>query len=131
MLRALIAAALLTGAAVHFLSVPTDVALGYGLVLCLTIWFTWPAARFAARMIRRARRRHRRGRATTQMPAPAPRLTQINHHHYYYGPLPPASAAAPQCPDHTLPALPQRGRQQKAHDSIYNTIDLDNTTGRP
>jgi ABC-type nickel/cobalt efflux system permease component RcnA len=126
-LRALIAAALLTGAAAHFLGAPPDVTLGYILVLCFSLWFTWPVARLAARLMRRARRRRQR-RTAPKSPAPAPHLTQINHHHHYYGAgMPPTVSAAPPRPDHTLPALPQRGRQQTAHDALYDTIDLDNT----
>ena len=124
MLRALIAAALLTGAAAHFFGAPPDVTLGYILLICVTLWFTWPMTRLAARLMRRARRRRSPRRTAPNTPAPAPHLTQINHHHYYYGVMPPA---APQRPDHTLPALPQHGRQQMAHDAIYDTIDLDDT----
>lgn len=124
MLRALIAAALLTGAAVHFLDAPPDAALGYSLVACLILWFAWPLARRLTRPALRTRRRRtpRRGRGTPATPAPA--LTQINHHHHYYGPVAVPPAAAPQ-PDPMLLGLPRRGRQQMAHDAIYNTIDID------
>lgn len=124
MLRALIAAALLTGATVQFLGAPPDVALGYSLAVCLTLWFTWPVGRFAARLIRRARRRRSPHRTAPSAPTPAPQLTQINHHHYYYGGI---ASATPRRPDHTVLALPRRSRQQVAHDAIYDTIDLDDT----
>ena len=127
MIRALIAAVLLTGAAVNFLGAPTDAALGYSLLLCGSLWFTWPARRWAARLIRRIHRRRHPRRATSH--APTPHLTQINHHHYYYGGIPPtATPAAAQHPNYSRLALPQRSRQQIAHDTVYNTIDLDDDT---
>lgn len=125
MIRALIAAVLLAGAAVQFFGAPEDAALGYSLLLCATLWFTWPAARAAARLIRRSRRRHRPRRAPAKRAGPGPHLTQINHHHHYYGGLPMATPATTLRPDYSLPALPERSSQQLAHDAIYNTIDSD------
>ena len=78
MIRALITAALLAGAAMHFFGAQPDVAIGYSLVVSLTLWFFWPLLRRIPRLGRRGRRR-----ATSRTPAPAPHLTQINHHHYY------------------------------------------------
>jgi hypothetical protein len=127
-LRALIAVALLTGVATHFLSTPPAITLGYVLVLCATLWFTWPAARWAGRLMRRARRRRSPRRTAPNTPTPAPHLTQINHHHYYGSMTPPTtSMPPPQQPDHTLPALPQQSRQQIAHDAIYDTTDPDDS----
>jgi ABC-type nickel/cobalt efflux system permease component RcnA len=129
-IRALIAAVLLTGAAVHF-GAPADAAVGYALVLCFGFWLTWPVVRFVVRRRRHAGRRRSPSRVAPITPAaPVPHLTQVNHHHYYYGGLPPAPPMAPAAPawprpDYTLPALPQRTRQQMAHDAIYDTIDLD------
>ena len=127
MIRALIAAVLLTGAAVEFIGAPPDAALGYSLLLCGTLWFCWPICRWAARLVRRRHRRHPR-RAPANAPGTAPHLTQINHHHYYYGgPSPAAAAPTALRPDYSRPALPRRGRQQIDHDTIYNTINLDGT----
>lgn len=126
MIRALIAAVLLTGAAVHFFGAPEDAALGYSLLLCVTLWFTWPAARVTARLIRRSHRRRHPGRAPANPAAPGPHLTQINHHHHYYGGPPPMATTPPRL-DYSRPALPQRSSQQVAHDAIYNTIDIDST----
>lgn len=121
MLRALITAALLTGMVVRLLDAPADVVLAYTLGLCATLWLTWPALRYAARLARRARQRRKRRRLVPDAHAPAPHLTQINHHHHYYGAPPPQPA---QRRGHSLPALPQRGRQQVAHDAVYRTIDI-------
>jgi hypothetical protein len=112
----------LTGATVQLLGAPPDVALGYSLAVCLTLWFTWPVGRFAARLIRRARRRRSPPRTAPSAPTPAPQLTQINHQHY--GGI---ASATPRRPAHTLLELPRRSRQQMAHDAIYDTIDLDDT----
>ncbi|KEF94866.1 hypothetical protein K883_05290 [Mycobacterium sp. TKK-01-0059] len=125
MIRALIAAVLLTGVAVHFFGAPEDAALGYSLLLCATLWFTWPAARVVAGLIRRTRRRRHPRRAPAKPASPGPHLTQINHHHHYYGGPPMATPATTLRPDYSLPALPERSSQQLAHDAIYNTIDID------
>ncbi len=109
MLRALIAAALLTGATLQFLGTPPDVALGYSLALCLTLWFTWPVGRFAARLICRARRRRLPHRTAPSAPTPAPQLTQINHHHYYYGGIPGDTAATGPHRVGTAPTKPPAG----------------------
>jgi ABC-type nickel/cobalt efflux system permease component RcnA len=126
-IRALITAALLAGAAMHF-GVDPNIALGYALVLTVMLWFLWPPVRVITRLIRRRRRRSHPNRtparATT---AAAPQLTQINHHHHYYAGLPPAAAPSPR-PDYSRPALPERTEGQKRHDAIYDTIiDIDET----
>ena len=125
MIRALITAALLAGAAMHFFGAQPDVAIGYSLVVTLTLWFFWPLLRRIARLARRRRRRHQPNRA-----APAPHLTQINHHHHYYGGVPPAAPATMPRPDYSRPALPLRAEGQKAHDAIYDIIDIDDDTTR-
>jgi ABC-type nickel/cobalt efflux system permease component RcnA len=127
-IRALITAALLAGAAIHFFGAKADVAIGYSLVLSLTLWFFWPLLRRIARLARHRRRRHQPSR-TPNRAAPAPRLTQINHHHHYYGGVPPgAPAAAMPRPDYSRPALPLRTEGQQAHDAIYDIIDIDDET---
>ena len=127
MIRALITAALIAGAAMHFFAAPPDVAIGYSLVLTFTLWFFWPLLRRLARLVRR--RRHRLSRTPTRT-APTPHLTQINHHHHYYGGLPATPAAAMPRPDYSRPALPLRTEGQKAHDAIYDIIDIDDDTTR-
>lgn len=127
MIRALITAALLAGAAMHVFGVKADVAIGYSLVLTLTLWFFWPLLRRIARLARRLRRRRQPSR-TPNRAAPAPHLTQINHHHHYYGGMPPTAPAAMPRPDYSRPALPLRTEGQKAHDAIYDIIDLDDET---
>ena len=81
MIRALITAALLTGAAMHFFNADPYVAFGYSLVLSMTLWFFWPLRR---RILRLVSRRGRRRRPPSRTPkAPAPHLTQVNHYHFY------------------------------------------------
>ncbi|OFJ51870.1 hypothetical protein BEL07_20645 [Mycolicibacterium grossiae] len=126
MIRALIAAALLAGAATAF-GVDPNIALGYALVLTVTLWFLWPPVRVITRLIRRRRRRSHPNSTPARVNPAAPQLTQINHHHHYYAGLPPTAAAAPR-PDYTRPALPLRTEGQKRHDAIYDTIiDIDET----
>ena len=128
MIRALITAALLAGAAMHFFSADPDVAFGYSLVLSVTLWFFWPLLR---RILRLVRRRGRRRRPPSRTPkAPAPHLTQINHHHHYYGQGCRLRPAAMPRPDYSRPALPLRTEGQKAHDAIYDIIDIDDDTTR-
>jgi ABC-type nickel/cobalt efflux system permease component RcnA len=125
-IRALITAALLAGAAIHFFGAKADVAIGYSLVLSLTLWFFWPLLRRIARLARRRRRPHQ---TSPSRAAPAPHLTQINHHHHhYYGAVPPAPPAAMPRPDYSRPALPLRTEGQKTHDAIYDIIDIDDET---
>ena len=59
MIRALIAAALLTGAAMHFFNADPYVAFGYSLVLSVTLWFFWPLLRRILRLVSRRGRRRR------------------------------------------------------------------------
>ena len=119
MIRALITAALLTGAAMHFFNADPYVAFGYSLVLSVTLWFFWPLLR---RILRLVSRRGRRRRPPSRTPkAPAPHLTQVNHYHFY-GQVPTAPAAIPR-PDYSRPALPLRTEGQKAHDEVYDVID--------
>ena len=129
MIRALITAALLAGAANHFFGAQPDVAIGYSLVLSLTLWFFWPLLRRLARLARPRRHRHQRSR-TPNRTTPTPHLTQINHHHHYYGGLPPMAPAAMPRPDFSRPALPLRTEGQKEHDAIYDIIDIDDDTTR-
>lgn len=137
MLRAIITAVLVTSVAVH-LGVPTEDALGYSIVVVIGVWYLWPALRRVPSAGRSARRiltggRPRPARAASAArpctagagPAAAPvtpALTQINHHHHYYGDtvLRPAGR-----PGHGLLGLPQRGRQQLAHDAVYTMVDAD------
>lgn len=124
MLRSLVIAALLTFAAVRIFNIPADLAGGYALVICLTLWLIWPAARTTARAVRRIRRRRKNSSRVpaTSGPTTTPTLTQINHHHHYYGGTPPP--AAPQI-DPTLRGLPQHSQHKRAHDAIWHTIDSD------
>lgn len=146
MIRALITAVLIAGAATHYLDVPLDAALGYAFVLCVGGWYLWPALRRPLRyvtrfLLRRLRPRRRTGRAVAPRPAPArattaPRdvpaqITQINHHHYYNG-IPP-QPGAPMRPDYTLTALPRRTESRIASDEILDGIidvDIDDDTTR-
>jgi hypothetical protein len=56
-IRALITAALLTGAAMHFFNADPYVAFGYSLVLSVTLWFFWPLLRRILRLVSRRGRR--------------------------------------------------------------------------
>lgn len=135
MLRALIAAVLLTAAAHSLFDVPLDVAVGYSFAASILVWFVWPLLRYLIRVSGRIRRRRRRPRAvptrwqpTTHSARPVPLIaqpavTQINHHHYYCPHAPVPSGA--QWADPTLLGLPQHSRNKAAHDAIYNTIDID------
>ncbi len=62
MIRALITAALLTGAAMHFFNADPYVAFGYSLVLSVTLWFFWPLLRRILRL----------GESSRPTPAPTP-----------------------------------------------------------
>lgn len=146
MIRALITAVLIAGAATHYLDVPLDAAVGYAFVLCVGGWYLWPVlcrpVRYVTRfLIRRLRPRRRTGRAIAPRPSPArataaPRvvpaqITQINHHHYYNG-MPP-QPGAPMRPDYTLTALPRRTEGRIASDEILDGIidvDIDDDTIR-
>lgn len=146
MIRALITAVLIAGAATHYLDVPLDAAVGYAFVLCVGGWFLWPVLRRPLRyvtrfLLRPLRPRRRTGRAIAPRPAPArataaPRdvpaqITQINHHHYYNG-MPPRPGA-PMRPDYTLTALPRRTEGRIASDEILDGIidvDIDDDTTR-
>ncbi len=119
MIRTLIIAALLTVAAMHF-GVSADIAFGYGLALCFTLWFVCPLLHRLARLMRRARRTLARHRPAPVTPRDPPALTQINHYHYY-GHTPPPPAPAWSGP--TLPTLPRRAHQQVLHDAIYDPLD--------
>lgn len=132
MIRALITAALVAGAANQFLHVPIDAALGYALVFCVAGWYIWPLLRRPVRfLLRRLRPRRARTRsAPARRPAPAPQrpvpaqITQINHHHYYNGM--PTQPGAQMRPDYTLSALPRRTEGRIASDEILDgIIDID------
>ncbi|MCV7058389.1 hypothetical protein [Mycolicibacterium gilvum] len=126
MIRTLIIAALMTGAATHFLHTDPYEAFGYSLVLSVTLWFFWPLLR---RLVRLALRRRRRHRAPARTPKTAsPQLTQVNHYHFY-GHVPAAAQPMPR-PDYSRPALPVRTEGQKAHDAIYDIIDMNDDTTR-
>jgi hypothetical protein len=123
-LRALIAAAVLTGVAVHF-GAPPDAACGYAFTGCLAVWLLSPPVRRGADLVRRLRRRRGKGSSTVTTRAvqsPAPALTQINHYHYY---AQPASLVTQSRPDIARPALPVQARQQILHNTVYDTIDGD------
>ena len=90
MIRALITAALLAGAAMQFFDAQPDVAIGYSLVVSLTLWFFWPLLRRIARLARRRRRRHQ--------------------------PAAPGSAGTAPHPDQSPPPLLRRGAPGGARD---------------
>ena len=129
MIRALISAALLASA-LHLCGVAPDVAIIYSLTVCAAVWFTWPLLRALIRLARRRRQRRRPTRTAPARTAPGPQLTQINHHHHYYSGMPPAAPRPMPRPDFSRPALPLRTEGQKAHDAIYDTIDLDDDQSR-
>ena len=89
MIRALITAALLAGAAMHFFGAQPDVAIGYSLVVTLTLWFFWPLLRRIARLARRR-------------PPPPP--------------AEPGRAGAAPHPDQSPPPLLRRGAPRGARD---------------
>lgn len=125
MIRALITAALMTGAAAHFFHADPYTAFGYSLVLSITLWFFWPLLR---RILRLATRRRSRSTPNPARRTAAPQLTQVNHYHFYgQAPRPPATMPRP---DYSRPALPLRTDGQKAHDAIYDIIDIDDDTTR-
>lgn len=126
MIRTLIIAALMTGAATRFLHTDPYEAFGYSLVLSVALWFFWPLLRRIAGLALR-RRRHRRAPARPAKAA-APQLTQVNHYHFY-GHVPAAAPPMPR-PDYRRPALPVRTEGQKAHDAIFDIIDMDDDTTR-
>ncbi len=126
MIRALITAALIAGAAMHLFHTDAYTAFGYSLVLTLTLWFLWPLLR---RILRLSTRRRRRSPSPTRTATPSTQLTQVNHHYHFYGQAPHTSAAMPR-PDYSRPALPLRTEGQKAHDAIYDIIDIDDDTTR-
>ncbi len=125
MIRALIAAALMTGAAVHLVHTDPYTAAAYSIVLTIGLWFLWPLLR---RIMRRITRRRRRRQPTRpqKAAAPAPHLTQVNHYHYY-GPMQPTPGSTPR-PDYSRPALPRRTPSQQASDEIFDIIDLNDET---
>lgn len=127
MIRALVTAALLACAATHFFGTAPDVAIGYGLVLSLTVWYFWPLLCRIVQLLRRSTRRTRPNRTPSQLTA-TPHLTQINHHHHYYGGVASSTPAAMPRPDYSRPALPFRADGQKAHDAIYRIVDGDDET---
>lgn len=125
MLRALVIAAVLAFAAVRLFGVPADIAAGYALTIALITWLTWPAARTLIRLACRTRRRRRATAANGATPTPAaPTLTQINHHHYYGSATPPPGAP-PIDPD--VRGIPQRTEQQRIHDTVWRTIDSEDS----
>lgn len=126
MIRTLIIAALLTGATTHFLHIDPYEALGYSLVLTVTLWFFWPLLRRIARLA--LRQRHRRRTPARGQKTASPQLTQVNHYHFY-GQVP-AAAQPMSRPDYSRQALPVRTEGQKAHDAIYDIIDMDDDTTR-
>lgn len=129
MIRALISAALLA-CVLHLFGAAPDVAIVYSVAVCVAFWFLWPLLRGVIRLARRRRQRRRPPRRAPDRPAPGPQLTQINHHHHYYAGLPPARPRPMPRPDFSRPALPLRTDAQKAHDAIYDTIDLDDDQGQ-
>lgn len=117
MLRALIAATLLTGAAAY-IGAPIDTFAGYAFAGCLAVWLLLPVYRTGRRITRRYRGRRATGRV--QHPAtstpPAATVTQINH--YYYNCPPPAPAPGRVIDPDQL-GLPQYSAQKLAHDEIF------------
>jgi ABC-type nickel/cobalt efflux system permease component RcnA len=126
-IRALITAALLTGAAVQFVHADPYTAAAYSIVISLGLWFLWPLLRRIARLVTRRRGGRRRQPArASKATAPAPHLTQVNHY-YFYGPMQPVPGSTPR-PDYSRPALPRRTQAQQASDEILDTIDLNDET---
>ena len=71
MIRALITAVLIAGAATHYLDVPLDAALGYAFAISVGGWYAWPVLRrplrYATRfLLRRLRPRRSAGRKDHQ-----------------------------------------------------------------
>lgn len=146
MIRALITAVLLTGAANYFLHTPLDAALGYSVFVCIAVWYLWPALCRPARFLLHRLRPHRRPASRTpaartparptaaqQQPLAPAHITQINHHHHYYNGAPPQPDRAPMRPDYTLPALPLRTESRIASDEILDAIidvDIDDENPR-
>ncbi len=104
MIRALVTAALLACAATHFFGTAPDVAIGYGLVLSLTVWYFWPLLCRIVQLLRRSTRRTRPNRTPSQLTA-TPHLTQINHHHLIIT-AGWRRARPRRCPDPTTAARP-------------------------
>ncbi|AGB27288.1 hypothetical protein Mycsm_07194 (plasmid) [Mycobacterium sp. JS623] len=127
MIRALIAAALMTGAAVQLLHADPYNAGLYSVVLSLGLWFFWPLLRRIMRLAahRRGRRRHQPTR-TPKTTTATPALTQVNHYHFY-GQTPLVPNVMPR-PDYSRPALPRRTMGQQASDEILHIIDLNDET---
>lgn len=127
MIRALIAAALMTGAAVQIAHADPYNAALYSVVLCLGLWFLWPLLRRITRFVARHRGRGRRQPARTPKATTAtPPLTQVNHYHFY-GQTPLVPNVMPR-PDYSRPALPRRTTGQQASDEIMHIIDLNDET---
>lgn len=123
MLRALVAAALLTTAAIRVLGIDTDVALGYSAAICLGLWLAWPLARRIGPFVRRHTRRRRRTDRAALPSSVTPTVAEIHYHYHHDGPV--TSPSAVPVVDPALRGLPQRTRRQIAHDAIYDTIDTD------
>lgn len=135
MLRTLASAILIAVVAIA-LGAPPDLAANLSLIVCFTIWFTWPVLRRIPRLAKATRRGLRRvrsgvpARTPVTQPAAEPALTQINHHHHYYAP-PPGYGFPPGPGYHGLPsqplagqrALPRYSQQRLIHDKFYDVID--------
>ncbi|WP_061003307.1 hypothetical protein [Mycolicibacterium mucogenicum] len=137
MFRALASAILIALVAIAN-GVSPDLAANFSLIVCFTIWFTWPALRRLPRLSKALRRALRRNRSGTPARTPVtppptvaePALTQINHHHHYYAPPPgygyPPSPGYHGLSHQPLPAqhaLPRYSQQRMIHDQIYSTVD--------
>lgn len=134
MFRALACAVLIALVAIAN-GVSPDLAAHLSIIVCGTIWLTWPALRRLPRLakaIRRGLRRIRSGapaRTPVTQPETEPALTQINHHHHYYAPPPGYGYPFPGY--HGLPgqhpteqhALPRYSQQRLIHDQIYSAVD--------
>jgi hypothetical protein len=126
-IRALITAALMTGAAVQLFHADPYSAALYSVVLSLGLGFFWPLLRRIVRLISRRRGSGRRQPARVpKTTAATPHLTQVNHYHFY-GPVRPAPGAMSP-PDYSRPALPRRTQGHRASDVIFDIIDLDDET---
>jgi hypothetical protein len=132
MMRALITAGIVAAGATHF-GATSETALGYGLVVLAVGWYLAPVWRRLPGIARRSRQAVQRRRSSTRArrahrpaprlvtPAPAqgpPALTQVNHHHHYYD-----GVRSRPAHHRNLLGIPEKGRQQIAHDIVFRTID--------
>lgn len=132
MIRALITAAILAAAAIHYASIPADTAIPAALIVCLGLWYLHPALKWLTRVLRSIRTGTRatyrflfRRRPNRRAPAATPKvaerqqpthLTQIVNNHFYAWPQHLLRHADP------VPGqlgIPQFGEQQLRHNEIF------------